>query len=64
MGRHEGDEPGGKNTRTLAKVVLGDGCDGEHGERTVDGRKRKHAPPDCVVGVSDERLEEHGTDGH
>ena len=61
---HESDEPCSQNTCSFSKVVLGHAGNGEHGERTVDGRERKHAPPNGVFGRVQEGFECHRTDGH
>ena len=64
VGGHEGDEPSGQNTSALAKVVLGDGGDGEDRQSTVNSWQGEHAPPNSVLRRANERFKEHGTDGH
>ena len=61
---HECDEPRSQNACTFSKVVLGHAGNGEHGQRTVDGRESEHAPPNGVFGRVQEGFECHRTDGH
>ena len=64
VGGHEGDEPSSKHTGAIAKVIFGHRGDGEHGQGAVNSGQGKHAPPHGVFGRVEERLEQHGANGH